>query len=209
MRRAAWWSRLARVAVALLGLYSAPARADARRDYVDALRALREERWAEALPLLERAARDRPQEEARVRLVGAIPEPYLPWHYLGLTYSRLGRCTEALSAWSTSDSQAAIQRLPERMAERQAPRERCLASEAALAAGSEPGAPTAGAVARAADTGLNRLQPHPHRPRRKHPLRHPRQRQPIPRRLSIPPSVGPRTSSLAAIWTPLSTPSQG
>ena len=208
MRRAAWWSRLARVAIALLGLYSAPARADARRDYVDALRALREERWAEALPLLESAARDRPQEEGRVRLVGAIPEPYLPWHYLGLTYSRLGRCTEALRAWSTSDSQAVIQRLPERMAERQAPRDRCVASEAATAAVSEPLAPTAPeAVAPAPPTPVQTAPTSPsHRlaPTPAPPAHH----RPIPRRLSIPPSVGPRTSSRPAIWTPLSTHSR-
>lgn len=119
--------------------------ADARQDYLDGLRAVREARWSDALPLLERATKERPREEARARLVGAIPQPYLPWHYLGLAYLELGRCVDAERAWTTSDAYGAAARLAERLAER------ATAREASVASGRCPPAPTPPAPTAAID----------------------------------------------------------
>ncbi|HEX4955085.1 MAG TPA: hypothetical protein VF017_16975 [Thermoanaerobaculia bacterium] len=101
----------------LAGLALATAAADYRQAYLDALRALRRGAAAEAARLLEAAVAERPQEAARARLVGAIPEPYLPQHYLGLARSRLGDCPGALAALSRSREQGVVAAFPERLAE--------------------------------------------------------------------------------------------
>jgi len=93
-----------------------PLLADARQDYVDGLRALREGRFAAALGLLDRAIAERPREEPRARLVGAIPEPYLPHHYRGIALYNLRRCDDALAAWRLSASGGALAKSPERTA---------------------------------------------------------------------------------------------
>jgi hypothetical protein len=115
---------------------------DARRDYLDGLLAYREGRLAEAVTALERATAERPREEARARLVGAIPEPYLPWHYLGLARARQGRCDAALEAWARSAEDGVVTRLPERAQELAAARSACPTSATAATADPRP-VPTA------------------------------------------------------------------
>src|SRR6185295_10750032 len=75
---------------------------------------------AEAARLLAAAASERPAEQARARLVGAIPEPYLPHHLLATAYARLGRCAEALHEWETSTAQGVAAALPGPAAEARA-----------------------------------------------------------------------------------------
>ncbi|HXT22806.1 MAG TPA: hypothetical protein VN811_17050 [Thermoanaerobaculia bacterium] len=89
----------------LLALSAAPLRADYRQSYLDGRAALGRGDAAEAARLLTAAAAERPQEQARARLVGAIPEPYLPHHLLAVALARLGRCTDALREWETSATQ--------------------------------------------------------------------------------------------------------
>ncbi len=91
--------------------------ADHRQVYLDGLRALRRGAPAEAARLLEVAVAARSQEAARSRLVGAIPEPYLPHHYLGLARHRLGDCPGALAALARSREQGVVAVFPERLAE--------------------------------------------------------------------------------------------
>jgi hypothetical protein len=100
-----------------LALATTPLAADARQDYVDGLRALREGRFAAALERLDRAIAERPREEARARLVGAIPEPYLPHHYRGIALYNLRRCDDALAAWRRSAADGALAKLPAQAAE--------------------------------------------------------------------------------------------
>ena len=89
------------VAVVLLALLPtltpAPAAADYRQSYLDGRRALERGDLDRAVALLGAAAIERPVEQARARLVGAIPEPYLPHHYLGLAHFRARRCPQASS----------------------------------------------------------------------------------------------------------------
>lgn len=81
------------------------AAADYRQSYLDGRAALARGNAAGAVPLLEAAAAERPQEQPRARLVGVIPEPYLPHHFLALAYSRLDRCADALREWEISAAQ--------------------------------------------------------------------------------------------------------
>jgi len=103
-------------ASALLAL-SAAARADYRQAYVDGRAALARGDAAEAARLLAAAVAERPAEQNRARLVGAIPEPYLPHHYLALALARLGRCEEALREWELSSTQSVAATFPSAVAE--------------------------------------------------------------------------------------------
>jgi hypothetical protein len=93
------------------------ARADYRQAYLDGRAALARGDAGEAARLLASAATERPTELARARLVGAIPEPYLPHHYLALAYARLDRCTDALREWDASAAQGVAASLPASAAE--------------------------------------------------------------------------------------------
>lgn len=84
------------------------AAADYRQSYLDGLKALERGAFEEAIARLRGAVAERPEEAARARLVGAIPEPYLPHYYLGRAYLALGRCPEALAEWEISERQGAI-----------------------------------------------------------------------------------------------------
>jgi hypothetical protein len=150
---------LAAIAVAALGLrvsaapialaaVESPPRSEARREYLEGLRALREGRWDAAATAFEQAAAAAPQEEARARLVGSIPEPYLPWHHLGMARARLGRCAEALAAWGVSDRQGVAATLRHATSQARELRARCEARRALEATGapaaSAPPAPSSG-----------------------------------------------------------------
>jgi hypothetical protein len=131
------------VALALVGGLAGPAAADYRQSYLDGVRALRRGAWEEAARLLAEAARERPVEQARARLVGAIPEPYLPHHYLGLAHFQRRRCAEALAEWSISAEQGAVKSLPALAAEAERSRQGCeglARAEAAVAAARSPAA---------------------------------------------------------------------
>lgn len=99
--------RLILVLALLAGALPAPA-GDYRRSYLDGIKALERGQWAEAVRLLSAAVAERPQEQARARLVGAIPEPYLPHHYLGVAYLNQQQCEQALSHWEISERQGAV-----------------------------------------------------------------------------------------------------
>jgi len=105
------------LAVVALSVAATPARADYRQSYLDAVDALRRGDAQAALPLLSAAIAEQPGERARARLVGAIPEPYLPHHYLALAYARLDRCNDALREWEISTQQGALAGVPAAAAE--------------------------------------------------------------------------------------------
>jgi hypothetical protein len=100
--------------LALLGLLtSARLAADHRQAYLDGVAALRRGRAEDAVRLLAQAVSERPDEQARARLVGVIPEPYLPHHYLGVAYAALDRCADALREWERSAEQGVVATFPE------------------------------------------------------------------------------------------------
>jgi hypothetical protein len=134
--RATWvWAAALLIGVA--------ARADHRQIYVDAQRAERDGRLAAAAAGYEAAAREHPQEAARARLVGAIPEPYLPFHRLGVVSFELGRCRQAIDAFEISAKQGVAAKLEAAAAEAE-PRLR----ECRERVGSEARAPAASADSR-------------------------------------------------------------
>lgn len=106
-------------------LVAGAARGDYRRSYIDAQRAERDGRLAEAAAGYEAAGREHPQEAARARLVGAIPEPYLPFHRLGVVLYRLHRCRESLDAFERSARQGVAARLEAAVAEAEPRRREC------------------------------------------------------------------------------------
>ena len=105
------------LALAFVVAFASRTRADYRQAYLDGRAALAHGDATTAARLLSEAANERPTELARARLVGAIPEPYLPHHYLALAYARLDRCTEALREWDASASQGVAASLPASAAE--------------------------------------------------------------------------------------------
>jgi hypothetical protein len=118
-------------AAALIGV---AARADYRQIYLDAQRAERDGRLAAAATGYEAAAREHPQEAGRARVVGAIPEPYLPFHRLGVVSFELGRCRQAIDAFERSAKQGVAAKLEAAAAEAEPRLRECrsrVASEAA------------------------------------------------------------------------------
>ncbi len=99
------------VAIALIA-GSPAARADYRQSYLDGRAALARGDAGDAARLLAAAAAERPAEQARARLVGAIPEPYLPHHLLAVAYARLGHCEDALREWEVSAAQGVAVTIP-------------------------------------------------------------------------------------------------
>ena len=140
-------------------LVAAPAAADYRQSYLDGRRALERGEVEQAIALLGAAARERPLEQARARLVGAIPEPYLPHHFLGLAYFRARRCPEAVAAWELSERQGAVQSVPAARAIARRHRAECASLEAAERAVEDAGEAAAALAAAAGDREAGRGPP--------------------------------------------------
>jgi tetratricopeptide (TPR) repeat protein len=105
------WRRIGALSVLLLGTATAVT-ADYRQRYLDGRKALRAGDYEAALVALQAAVAEDDSERAKARLVGVIPEPYLPHHYLGLAHFGARRCDEALAAWKRSNAQGVIAALP-------------------------------------------------------------------------------------------------
>lgn len=118
---------------------------DYRRSYLDGVKAIERGQWNEAARLLTAAIAERPEEQARARLVGAIPQPYLPHHYLGVAYFNQQQCERALAEWAISERQGAIHSQSALAEEARAGRTACEAkakAEAEAVAAREPEAAT-------------------------------------------------------------------
>lgn len=85
---------------------------DHRRSYLDGVRAFERQDWETAARLLSQAIAGRGEESPRARLVGAIPEPYLPHAYLGLALFRLRLCQAARPELAESLRQKAVEAVP-------------------------------------------------------------------------------------------------
>lgn len=82
--------------------------ADFRRSYLDGVAAARKGDWDQVIRHMQVAIAEDPAEKSRARLVGAIPEPYLPHFYLGKAYYEKRTCEAALTEWDISQRQGAI-----------------------------------------------------------------------------------------------------
>ena len=76
--------------------------------YHKAENALREERWSEAVRLLNAALDERPESGVGVRTYGMRFVDYFPYLDLGIAYFHLGQLDAALSAFETEERQGAI-----------------------------------------------------------------------------------------------------
>lgn len=104
---------------------------DPRQSYLDGLRAYERHNWQQAARLLRQAITRRPEEASRARLVGAMPEPYLPHAYLGLALYRVKLCGEAAEAFRATLAQQAVETVPGVAAEVKAAAAHCAALGAA------------------------------------------------------------------------------
>lgn len=82
--------------------------ADWRQDYLEALQAAEAGAWQAAEGRLRAAIAGRPEARRRARLVGAIPQPYLPHYWLGRAAFEQGDCAAAAESWTTSLEQGAV-----------------------------------------------------------------------------------------------------
>ena len=102
--------------------------ADFRDDYRQGVAAMEFEEWAQAATLFRQAAAERPEEKARLSR-SPFSKRYLPHFYLGQALLGMGDCEGALAAWSESERQGVISRLPEYQALARG-RETCRAQQA-------------------------------------------------------------------------------
>lgn len=99
-----------------------PARADFVDDYALGLKAIDEGRYREALGHLEAALKVQAEPVSKIMLNGAVEQPYLPYHFIGIADYRLGDCDAARAAWDNPTNQRmvgrlnAIRRLEQRLA---------------------------------------------------------------------------------------------
>lgn len=97
--------RLVCIQIALLVACLAPAEsanADYKRDYISSLRDFENEKYNDAIKLLESAIKQQPDASEDVRFYGMTFMPYLPHYYLGKSYFENEDCKNALSHWDIS-----------------------------------------------------------------------------------------------------------
>jgi len=142
------------------------ARADYQNAYKKGLDAVQRRAWADAAREMRAALGEQPTEGEQIKLYGMRFETYLPHYYLGLAHFGAGDCSQALRAWSDSESQGAVKGRPEYKDLR---RDRATCETRLAAARPAPtpaaAAPTAGAAERvrvaptAAETGGPAMRP--------------------------------------------------
>jgi len=98
----------------LPGLVRVPllAAADFRDDYKRGIEALERGEWIQATALFRQAAAERPDEKARLSR-SPFSRRYLPQFFLGQALLGMGDCEGAVAAWTESEKQGVISRLPE------------------------------------------------------------------------------------------------
>lgn len=80
--------------------------------YRNALNAFDRKQWSDAAKLFDSAARQAGDSNETVRISSLRFEAYLPNYYLGMAYKELGRCRDAIAAWTVSEDQRAVQATP-------------------------------------------------------------------------------------------------
>ena len=88
------------------------ARADYQNAYKKGLDAVQRRAWADAAREMRAALGEQPTEGEQIKLYGMRFETYLPHYYLGLAHFGAGDCSQALRAWSDSESQGAVKGRP-------------------------------------------------------------------------------------------------
>jgi hypothetical protein len=83
---------------------------DYRVAYQRGFDAFERRQWSDAARLFGAAARLRGDSSESIRMYGMRSEPYLPNYYLGRAYRELGRCDDALRAWTQSEKEGFVQR---------------------------------------------------------------------------------------------------
>ncbi|HMM56988.1 MAG TPA: hypothetical protein PKD77_05275 [Rudaea sp.] len=115
---------LAVLALAAL-LAPAIARADFEDDYTDGLAALDHGEYGRAVQALKKALAVRPESPVMVRIEG-VPQPYLPHHFLGIAYFKLGDCAAAKAEWNDQSNLRSLGRLRQLRAQEEQLQAQCM-----------------------------------------------------------------------------------
>lgn len=106
--------RLLICSAAALGFCAVSASADYKKNFVEGYKAFKKERWQDVDRLMVAAIEENSTNGALdVSLGGTFQTPYIPHYYLGLARSKMGRCEEALAAWSVFSASAQVRSLKE------------------------------------------------------------------------------------------------
>ena len=98
----------AKCLLALMALAAAPAWADYKQAYGEAIKALDNGKWADVARLMRQAAAEQPTEGERIKIYGMRFEIYLPHFYLGQALAETNDCAGALKAFATSETQGVV-----------------------------------------------------------------------------------------------------
>lgn len=130
------------LALAVLAVLSAaPAHADYKQAYSEAIKALDTGKWADVARLMRQAAAEQPREGERVKIYGMRFETYLPHFYLGQALAETNDCAGALKAFAASEAQGVV-KTTDHWGELQRLRNRCqLQQPAADPTATRPAAP--------------------------------------------------------------------
>jgi hypothetical protein len=96
---------------ALMLAVAGSAYADFQDDYTRGLQAVETSRWVEARKYLQAALTAQPEPVEKVFVNGAVSQPYVPYHFLGLVAINLGECDVATTQWSNPTHRRMISRL--------------------------------------------------------------------------------------------------
>ena len=133
------WPILVFILVTLISPRS-EAEPDFLSHYKQGVSAIDSERWGHALESMDRAIRGR-SDEARRLVRYAYVKPYIPHFYRGLALFKLGNCSGALDAWSTSERQGVVTRLSQFNEQIELARELCRTRRQSSARTSTPPPP--------------------------------------------------------------------
>lgn len=152
-------------AVLALAALLAPAiaRADFEDDYTDGLAALDHGEYDRAVQALKKALAARPESPVMVRIEG-VPQPYLPHHFLGMAYFKLGDCAAAKAEWSDQSNQRSLGRLRQLRAQEEQLQAQCkpVAAQAQeVPAKAQPAPPVAATPAAPAPAASPSARPAP------------------------------------------------
>jgi tetratricopeptide (TPR) repeat protein len=82
-------------------------------NYEKALKYVEDQSWSEAIRYLQEALNDRPEPSLEAKTTGLRFIKYVPYHYLGLSYYKLGKYKDAAAAFKKSLDYGIIRNIPE------------------------------------------------------------------------------------------------
>ncbi len=97
-------------AALILVFLSLPLYAEWQKDYESAMDLIKKNQWQAAIPKLQAAISDKPDEGSNIKFYGMKFGDYFPHYYLGWAYFNLKNYSSALNEFQQSEKYGAIQR---------------------------------------------------------------------------------------------------